>query len=560
MSRYREDTALCLLVGVGIYVAALAISPTLDLVVKLTEVTPELEPEAVGKKESEKEVNVKTLEALIKGSSHELSQAALEILLTRAKKLGVKQRLLHDLTSRDQEVQDKAITLLHLYATNRSLTPGMKVNDALYFADSNGFNAVITALVNLIPVHFQLPRLSDLSKAVPKRSPEIPDSVKEHIRTRLAEQQWDQERVTLERRVEGILSLLRAQRSKGDNHEKLEYLINDDKWRVGNGDSPEAYLASIDEAVALWRWRKGKEGRSVANVTSSPSDSPVMPLHRPAQEKKLLEILREMLSGGHGSFSSAIDAGLVYRWLRYYPFPWRYQKEPADWPDLVDIFQQSAWGNDDQDMGFIILRLRSSRAAMIHLKRYRLTKTSRPVRNPFQRGGPMPDSDDSDDSNDIVMTGGEDTAGVPLSALHSRLAQRPGSSWAREPPASTPAEAAQRRARREAMVISDGREPLTRENILQRENSRSGFVPSANPEIEEQLARLSREIDREDEDARRRPESWRLGAPRDWLSRARELFWSAERQPAIPAREPLVDITDEVNGEDDFDWANAPRW
>ena len=556
MNRYREDTALWLLVGVGICVAVSAIPRTLDLVVKLTEVTPEPEPETTVKKESEKEVSVKTLEALIKGSSHELSQAAVEILLTRAKKFGVKQHLLRDVTSRDPEIQDKAITLFHLYVTSRSLGPGMKVNDAPYFADSSGFNAVITTLVNLIPVHFQLPRLSVLSESTPKTSPEIPDSVKEHIRARMAQQQWDQKRIPLERRLEGILSLLRAQRSKGDRPEKLEYLINDDQWRLDNGDSPEAYMASIDEAGSLWRWRKGKQGRSVANVSSSISDSPVMPLHRPAQERKLLEILREMLSEGRHAFNSAIDAGLVYRWLRYYPFPWRYQKEPSDWPDLVEIFQQSAWGNDDPDMGFIILHLRSSRKAMIHLKRYRLTKTSRPVKNPFQRGGPMSDSDNSDD---VVMTGGEDTAGLPLGTLHSRPAQRPGSSWARDPPARNSAEAAQRRARREAVLISDGVEPITRDNILQRENSRSLLAPSANPEIEEQLALLNREIDREDEEARRQGESWRLGPPWDWPSRARELFWGIERSPAIPAREPLVDITEEVNGQGDYDWANDQR-
>ena len=50
------------------------------------------------------------------------------------------------------------------------------------------------------------------------------------------------------------------------------------------------------------------------------------------------------------------------------------------------------------------------------------------------------------------------------------------------------------------MVLSDGEGPLTEDNILQRENSRAALVPGQEPGIEEQLAQLNQEIDREDED------------------------------------------------------------
>jgi hypothetical protein len=49
------------------------------------------------------------------------------------------------------------------------------------------------------------------------------------------------------------------------------------------------------------------------------------------------------------------------------------------------------------------------------------------------------------------------------------------------------------------MVISDGEGPLTESNILQRENSHAPLVPGEEPSVEEQLAQLSEEIDREDE-------------------------------------------------------------
>ena len=49
------------------------------------------------------------------------------------------------------------------------------------------------------------------------------------------------------------------------------------------------------------------------------------------------------------------------------------------------------------------------------------------------------------------------------------------------------------------MVLSDGEGPLTEDNILQRENSRVALVPGQEPGIEEQLAQLNEEIDREDE-------------------------------------------------------------
>ena len=50
------------------------------------------------------------------------------------------------------------------------------------------------------------------------------------------------------------------------------------------------------------------------------------------------------------------------------------------------------------------------------------------------------------------------------------------------------------------MVISDGEGPLTEDNILQRENSRAALLPGQELGIEEQLAQLNEEIDREDED------------------------------------------------------------
>ena len=77
------------------------------------------------------------------------------------------------------------------------------------------------------------------------------------------------------------------------------------------------------------------------------------------------------------------------------------------------------------------------------------------------------------------------------------------------------------------MVLSDGEGPLTEDNILQRENSRVALVPGQEPGIEEQLAQLNEEIDREDED-----EMTHLMG-RD----------SPTEDAQRPPRQPLADIT-----------------
>jgi hypothetical protein len=104
-------------------------------------------------------------------------------------------------------------------------------------------------------------------------------------------------------------------------------------------------------------------------------------------------------------------------------------------------------------------------------------------------------------NHDVVMTGGEDTAGILPSMSQTGRDQQSGSSWSRRNQAiAGHSDEIQRRRRREAMVLSDGDGPLTAGNILQRENSRAALVPGEEPSIEEQLAQLSEEIDREDED------------------------------------------------------------
>jgi hypothetical protein len=223
--------------------------------------------------------------------------------------------------------------------------------------------------------------------------------------------------------------------------------------------------------------------------------SPVRPFRRPAQEKALLFILAKLLD--INNVETALSAGLVSRWLCRYPFPCNLASSKPH--DIVALLRPKAWWSDDPVMAELMRFITSVPSGLQELREFGLTKITH-FHN-YWRGGDWYEEWPSTRNEDIVMTGGEDTAGVLPSASQSGQDQRPSSSWSRRHPTpDSQSDGTQRRRRREAMVLSDGDGPLTESNILQRENSHAALVPGEEPSLEGRLARSYEDLDREDED------------------------------------------------------------
>jgi hypothetical protein len=223
--------------------------------------------------------------------------------------------------------------------------------------------------------------------------------------------------------------------------------------------------------------------------------SPVRPARRRPQESTLLFILTKLLD--INSVEMALSAGLVSRWLYRYPFPCMLTSSKQH--DVIAFLRAKAWGSDDPLMAELMHVITSVPPGLEELREFGLTTITN--FHAYWHGGNWYGEWPSTRNHDVVMTGGEDTAGILPSMSQTGRDQQSGSSWSRRNQAiAGHSDEIQRRRRREAMVLSDGDGPLTAGNILQRENSRAALVPGEEPSIEEQLAQLSEEIDREDED------------------------------------------------------------
>jgi hypothetical protein len=248
--------------------------------------------------------------------------------------------------------------------------------------------------------------------------------------------------------------------------------------------------AAVVGGIGLDKWEKSNSRQNMF------PPSPVRPFRRPPQERMLLGVLMKLLN--IHNVDDALSAGLVLRWLCRYPFPCMLISNSKQ-HDVVAFLREKAWANDDPIMAQLMHVVISVPRGLEQLRGCWLTKIS--DIHDYWRGGSWYVDWSSAQNRDVVMTGGEDTAGIlPLRDQSGQADHRPGSSWSRRHPRDGRTEDMQRRRRREAMVLSDGDGPLTEDNILQRENSRVALVPGQEPNIEEQLAQLNEEIEREDED------------------------------------------------------------
>ncbi|KAJ9647591.1 uncharacterized protein PV06_00302 [Exophiala oligosperma] len=222
--------------------------------------------------------------------------------------------------------------------------------------------------------------------------------------------------------------------------------------------------------------------------------SPILPPSRPAQEESLLVVLNYMLaeeSSGNvmdePPIYSALNAGLVTKWLVKYPFPCALPENQGynfKRSDVARLFERSAWKSDDHLMAGIIFQVvhhprgrKQMREAGLQASSYRENLVNDGWNNSYltERWDQDDSSDDDDDDRDVVMVGGEDTAGQVRDDVTDwdGIVPPPISAAARQRSVERSQEEEHlRRRHREAIVVAERGTPLSRENILQRADSR----------------------------------------------------------------------------------------
>ncbi|OJJ46291.1 hypothetical protein ASPZODRAFT_133322 [Penicilliopsis zonata CBS 506.65] len=172
------------------------------------------------------------------------------------------------------------------------------------------------------------------------------------------------------------------------------------------------------------------------------TESPILPKTRPLGEKKALQILNIILQE---SISAALEAGIVSRWLAKYPFPCALA-EPSRRQDVV-LLMKACW-SDDAVMSSIMSTLSSHIDGAKQLRKYGLMGSM------IEENDQDDEDEEEDMDSDVWMVDGEDTAG-----------SRGGAG--RRVRSESAEEQAQRRRRREAMVLGDRGDPLGSDNIIQ---------------------------------------------------------------------------------------------
>lgn len=265
------------------------------------------------------------------------------------------------------------------------------------------------------------------------------------------------------------------------------------------------------------------------NPTAS---SPLLPHNRPPSETQTLLILHKLLTNQTAT-TIALSAGVVSKWLKYYPFPCTLPENGGRREQVVELFKK--WGEDDPLMDSIMKIITNHAEGLKELRRHGLAGSSSGKTEVDTAG-----------IKEVSMTNGEDTAGMPLLLLGAHS----GSSFARRPqdPSTNQAERAVRQRRREATVYSEGNAPLTQDNIFQRQPSILGPAPETSPEIEAEFARTNEEIGRQEEELVEALEEVRdEGSTRPsegWNSFRPSSFWQwltmNSGQSPSPRRHPLL--------------------
>ena len=150
MPTHSSDRILWFLIGLSLFVAAKAIPASLQYVRRVTEIQSDDDPAQRTDENVEHIVKTETLETLATGRSYEIRSSAIRVIAERCIKSHALGLLLEDLASRDSGRRQKAILALRLFASHH---PVQDSQDLAFLTTRNGFHAIVTALVNLLPQH-----------------------------------------------------------------------------------------------------------------------------------------------------------------------------------------------------------------------------------------------------------------------------------------------------------------------------------------------------------------------------------------------------------------------
>lgn len=245
--------------------------------------------------------------------------------------------------------------------------------------------------------------------------------------------------------------------------------------------------------------------------STNPPPSPIRPENRSAHEAELLSLLillinePRKINTGNRSFylvdaQPAINAGIITRWLKHYPFPcdlsknrrWNYKRR-----DVVHLLRKEEWGDDDEQMSALVSMLMKSptgarqltdvglRSSSVHDRvpppsaEWRLARRS----NPRRRDG-LDDISTTRESRPHVtewyFDDLEEGDLISDDEMIARLQQQSPQQLQRSRPEEaepstihprggrTATERSLRRRHRQAIVVAEAGMPLREENILQR--------------------------------------------------------------------------------------------
>ncbi|KAJ5491524.1 hypothetical protein N7539_003091 [Penicillium diatomitis] len=167
MSSFSGDKVLWLCLGVSLFFAVRGIVHDLRRVVELTEIKHVEKEDKIISDGAEDVLKLDTLLTLSQSTSHELRSAALRIISERATKGPARDLLLEDLSSKNKDRRDKALTALHFLTSNRALS---RASVCANLQDLETFTALINCLCNFLDEHTE-ETSSTVSPILPKTRP-----------------------------------------------------------------------------------------------------------------------------------------------------------------------------------------------------------------------------------------------------------------------------------------------------------------------------------------------------------------------------------------------------
>ena len=142
--------ALCLGFGTA-YVAVPALLQQVKHAAKAPAAPEAAPPRKRLQQDSENSLKIGTLRTLADGYSHDLRTSAMKVVVSRTVRSRARDLLLRDLASKSYHRRQDAINALNMLLTNNSLN-GTPFNQ---FRDAKSITAVVKALINVLPQHWQ---------------------------------------------------------------------------------------------------------------------------------------------------------------------------------------------------------------------------------------------------------------------------------------------------------------------------------------------------------------------------------------------------------------------